>query len=313
MNILVSGAGGDIGLGLGRILKEWNIFDKLYGMDSVSDHPASLIFDVVLVAPPAQSDNYINWLLNFIKSNNIDLFIPTSEAEISVTVRYLDSVKKVCRVLINDKALVICALDKHKTLQYLSARGLKVPQHGLIGIGNPPATYPVIIKPRDGQGSKGVLKVSSHEEFSQAPNGYVWQDYLLPSDQEYTCAVYISRNRQLRTLIFKRVLIGGITGKASVEHNDAILEYVGNIANAFNYFGAFNIQLRLTAAGPLLFEINPRVSSTVVFRDKLGFNDFRWWILETLDLPLPDYIPVKQGTKIYRGHYEYIIKSDACV
>lgn len=310
MNILVTGAGGDIGLGLGRILKEWNIFDMLYGMDSMCDHPASLIFDVVLVAPSAHSPNYIDWLISCIKEKDIDLLIPTSEAEIFVIANQLDSIDNFCKILINETTLVNLALDKHETLEYLGGCGLKVPQHGLIGNGSPPTKYPVIVKPRRGQGSKGVRMVSSYKEFSLIPSGYVWQDYLSPADQEYTCAVYISRSRQIRSLILKRVLVGGTTGKASVEYNEEILRYINDITSAFNCPGLFNIQLRLTCIGPLLFEINPRISSTVVFRDKLGFSDLKWWILETLDLPLPRYIPVKKGTRIYRGYNEYIIRAD---
>ena len=76
---------------------------------------------------------------------------------------------------------------------------------------------------------------------------------------------------------------------------------------ALNVAGLYNIQLRLTDDGPKIFEINPRVSSTVVFRNKLGFEDFKWWVLEALGKELPHYDAVSAGTKIYRGNIEYII------
>lgn len=54
-----------------------------------------------------------------------------------------------------------------------------------------------------------------------------------------------------------------------------------------------NVQLRLTDHGPRVFEINPRFSSTVLMRHRLGFSDVLWAIDEaqgkTLTYPLiPD-------------------------
>ena len=112
-----------------------------------------------------------------------------------------------------------------------------------------------------------------------------------------------------RILLLKRVLVGGYTGRATVVENLEITEYVKKIIASWDVWGLYNIQLRLTANGPKLFEINPRISSTVVFRDKLGFEDFKWWILETLGMEIPNYKGVAVGTQIYRGNAEYIVSS----
>ncbi len=37
-----------------------------------------------------------------------------------------------------------------------------------------------------------------------------------------------------------------------------------------------NVQLRLTDKGPRVFEINPRFSSTVLMRHRLGYCDVLW-------------------------------------
>lgn len=307
MRILVSGVAGDIGFGIGRILKEWKFFDKIYGVDISEDHAASLIFDEVSVAPRADSGIYQEWLLDYLKAHKIDVFVPTSEAEIITVSNNLSVFDSMCKILINDRDLIINSLDKHKTLSYLEKRGLKVPAHGLVSSYDMPKKYPVIIKPRSGQGSKGLSKISSELEFVKCKKGYVWQEYLAPDDEEYTCAVYISKVFKSRILVLKRVLIGDSTGRAVVVSNLAIEEYVIRIIAAWNVPGLYNIQLRLTNDGPKIFEINPRLSSTLVFRHKLGFQDFKWWVLEALGMELPHYDAVRAGTKIYRGNIEYII------
>lgn len=309
MNILVSGVAGDIGFGLGRILREWSLFDKLYGIDILKDHAGSLIFDFTDVAPRADSYAYIDWVIDYVKIHNIEIFVPTSEAEILQVSRNITVFNSVCRVLINGSRLIEKSLDKNETLNYLENCGVDVPKHGLVEPAFKPTRYPIIVKPRRGQGSKGLLKVSNAAQFYKIGEDYVWQEYLEPNDEEYTCAVYVSKALKSRILLLKRVLVGGITGRAIVVNNIEIEKYVKKIIAAWNVAGLYNIQLRLTKDGPKLFEINPRISSTVVFRDKLGFKDFKWWVLETLGMELPHYEEVCAGTKIFRGNTEYIISA----
>jgi len=309
MKVLISGVADDIGFGIGRILKEWNFFESLHGVDISEDHPGSLIFDQVEIAPRANADNYLEWLTDYILTNQIDLLVPTSEAEIFAISNNLSSIESLCKVLLNDQLLIKNSLDRHKTLKYLNANGIKVPTHGIVGVGDKPMKYPVIVKPRSGQGGKGLRKISTDSELLELTEGYVWQEYLAPDDEEYTCAVYVSKALKSRILLLKRVLVDGYTGRAIVVNNIEIEEYVKKIIAAWNLAGLYNIQLRLTDDGPKLFEINPRVSSTVVFRDKLGFEDFKWWVLETLGMELPHYEKVCAGTKMYRGNTEYIISA----
>ena len=48
------------------------------------------------------------------------------------------------------------------------------------------------------------------------------------------------------------------------------------IAKGLNLRGSMNIQMRLTTQGPRVFEINPRFSSTVLMRHRIGFSDVLW-------------------------------------
>ena len=309
MKILVSGAGGDIGVGVGRVLKEWGIFDRLYGIDISDDHPAKIIFDQVNIAPRSDDSNYLEWLCNFISNNAIDLFIPTSESEIFVISNNIDQIKKHTKILINDQLIVNKSLDKWETLNFLASNGVAVPNNGILGQ-DIPLNFPVIVKPRRGHGSKDLQKIETKSVLKNCPKDSVWQDYLKPSDQEYTCAVYVSKDFNLKTLLIKRLLVGGNTGKGVVVKNKKIKDYVESIAKAFNKPGCYNVQLTLTTDGPRIFEINPRLSSTLVFRDKLGFNDLRWWVSEMLNIEYSLYEDVAEGTRIYRGNSEYIFAPD---
>ena len=67
MRVLVSGVAGDIGFGAVRILKEWGIFNRIFGIDITDDHPASLIINNFSLAPSADNKSYINFLKHFLK------------------------------------------------------------------------------------------------------------------------------------------------------------------------------------------------------------------------------------------------------
>lgn len=308
MNILVSGIAGDIGFGIARILKEWGIFSRLHGIDIHADHPARYILDQCAVAPRASADEYVQWVSDYICDNRIDVFIPSSEAELEKLVAVdLDKIGG-AKVIRNSNFVLQTALDKFRCLAHLARSGIAVPDNGLVG-GEVPSSFPVIVKPRSGQGSKGILRVDNSSQFAGCSSGWVWQQYLPPDDQEYTCPVYVSPEAGVRILLIKRKLLGGLTGSGVVVSNQIIEDYVYSIAKCLQVNGAINVQLRLTEDGPRLFEINPRLSSTLVFRDKMGFTDLRWWLADKLGLNVCDYDAPKAGTQFYRGAQEFIFPS----
>jgi len=305
MKVLVSGIAGDIGFGVARVLRNWGIFSRLYGIDIQSDHAGPFVLDECAVAPRASDQSYISWLSEYISKNSIEVFIPTSEAEIGLLAAHNIVEISGALVIRNNDFTVKTSLDKYECLSFLASCGIPVPGHGLVG-NDQPSSFPVIAKPRSGQGSKGVALVSDQDALSKCPEGWVWQNYLTPEDQEYTCPVYRSPKSGLQILILKRKLVGGLTGSGVVVKSEDIEQYVRQISECMRLDGAFNIQLRLTEKGPLLFEINPRLSSTVVFRDKMGFTDVRWWIADKLGLETPPYLAPEAGTRFYRGAQEYI-------
>lgn len=312
MRILISGVGGDIGFGIGKILKNLNFVTHIIGIDVHNDHPGNILFDECYIVPAASSLDYISCLSNIIDKNKIDIFIPSSEAEIEL-LSLLDKNNILCaKILLSNKFMVNKCLSKDRCLNFLKSVGIKIPYHGLVGR-DEPTKYPVIAKPDSGRGSKGLKKIKSKKEFMKllenCPDNFVWQEYLYPDDQEYTCAIFKSDAIDFRSLIIKRELSQGFTSRGEVVENIEIKEYIHKIAESFDLDGVMNIQLRLTDDGPIVFEINPRLSSTLVFRDMLGFKDLEWWVQSKAGQTILPYNKPKEGTLFYRGVSEHIIKS----
>jgi carbamoyl-phosphate synthase large subunit len=306
-SILVSGAAGDIGIGIGRILKSEN-FHHVYGCDVNDDSWGVCVFDKTIKIPRADACNYFDELIALINTLEVDLFIPSSEAEIKVLINYKEDLENFlgCKVLIADSFTVNIALDKLSTANFLKNNDLDSPWT-LKAVNELPLSLPCMFKPVSGQGSKGIEIIKDivrAKELLDNPD-YIFQEYLDPDEQEYTCGVFRSKKGELRTIHINRTLSGGFTGKGTIVENDEIDAYVSQIAETLEVKGAINMQLRLTSQGPILFEINPRLSSTVVFRHKLGFEDLIWAIEDLANLPIRQYNKPKAGTQFYRGLSEY--------
>lgn len=311
-SILVTGCGGGIGTGIGRILKELDLSDVLVGTDLSRDHAGISIFDACEVLPRADSERYLEEITKVVKKYDCGLIIPMSEAEI----RYLYQSGNTGEIhgtplIMADTHSLQAGLDKLKTHEFLTSLGVQCPWTYRVNE-HAPKELPCILKSRLGRGSSGVEIVDkdSVAYFTAKRPDDIWQEYLTPDDQEYTCCLYGCNDGTVRSISMKRKLAEGVTMAGEVVQNQAIDDLLMTVAKGLNVRGSINVQLRLTDKGPMIFEINPRFSSTVVFRHKLGFKDLLWSIEERTGNPPSPYVPPKIGTKFYKGYTEYIQGTD---
>ena len=83
----------------------------------------------------------------------------------------------------------------------------------------------------------------------------------------------------------------GATGWAQVIEDAEIRRQCCSLADALELRGSINVQLRITNAGPRIFEINPRFSSTVLMRHRLGFQDLIWSIRDLMGYEIEIFSP----------------------
>lgn len=306
--ILITGCGGDIGFGIAKILRMLKISKNIIGCDIHSDHAGKYVFDSCEIIDRVDSVNYLDKLQDLIKHENIDLIIPSSELELRFFhENNIRNVSNATVIMPNNKAMEI-GFDKLLTANFLKENGLPFPITKPVKDGLPDE-LPCILKSRTGCGSKNISIVdeNSVEYFSKTRQDDIWQELLLPDNQEYTCGVYGLNNGEIRTIILKRSLLGGLTGKGQVVYNKSIEDVLIKLAQNLNLRGSINVQLRLTKKAPVIFEINPRFSSTIVFRHILGFQDVYWSLLENAGLPVNDYIQPEEGKKFYRVSEEVFL------
>ncbi|MDB4293010.1 ATP-grasp domain-containing protein [Maribacter sp.] len=311
VNILVTGCGGDIGQSIGKILAQSDYTKNLYGIDISDKNAAQFIYPNFSVGLPYTSPEYLSRLESFIEDNAIDLVIPMAEPELRFFSQnnILDTIGRAKMISASPLSLKV-GFDKFETAAFLESKGMPFPKTVLAKDIQTIETFPVILKSKTGSGSKDIHKISSMEEFffytRKNLEDYVVQEFITEADGEYTCGLFRSSEGEIRSLIFKRELEKGYSGYGEVIENHAITVLLEKLAIELDLDGSINVQLRLANGKPMVFEINPRFSSTVYFRHLFGFEDLLWSIADKLGYELTDNRKPVTGRKFYKGYEEYI-------
>ena len=275
--ILITGIGGDIAQGVATIIRESQPDIALIGVDVHAQHGGHLFVDQFALVPAAGGQGYLEAIKAVVDRYSVDWVIPMSEPELQASLPFEELAPGVKWITAGER-VVATGLDKLETNRALAGLGVPVPWCLPVNEGRPVA-YPCILKSRCGSGSRAVFTVAGDEEFDYLAKRYprsVIQELLEPAEREVTCAVYRRRDGAVASLLMLRRLTGGFTGWARVIQDEETTRMCEVIAQGLDLRGSMNIQLRLTDQGPRVFEINPRFSSTVLMRHRLGFSDVLW-------------------------------------
>jgi carbamoyl-phosphate synthase large subunit len=313
MKLLITGAQGDIADSLCRIAHSAWPGCVVHGADALRDPwPLANGFAALHCLPPGDAGNYVAELADLQSREQFDAVVPVTDGEL-----WALSGNRPC-----DMPLIAVAdswlrrsLDKAATAPWLESCGLPAPRTTLLSAASA-RDLPVIVKPRHGHGSRGLEVVRTAERLAavqlERSDEAIAQQYVSDADSEFTCGVFRDRRSgETRTVVFRRILQGGLTGRATVEKVDSIDQLLRQIAVAGDLDGSINVQLRLGETGPLVFEINPRFSSTVMMRHRIGFSDFVWSIQSRLHGTPPGEWVAPTGTRIFRLSRELVLAPPA--
>ena len=295
--VLITGIGGDISQGVATILRECRPDLRLIGVDVHAQHGGHKFVDCFAIVPNAGAECYLQSIKSIITKHSVDMIIPMSEPELAA-LRPVPEMAPGLVWITAGEQVVSVGLDKLATIETLARFDLPVPWTLSVRDGRP-HSFPCILKNRFGSGSRAVFIVANNEDADYLMQRYpdaIFQEMLEPADREVTCAVYRSRDGQISSLLMLRRLVGGFTGWAKVIEDHEASRMCGRIAEGLDLRGSMNVQLRLTNKGPRVFEINPRFSSTVLMRHRVGYTDVLWAIAEAEGkaVCLPKNLPVNQ-------------------
>lgn len=282
--ILITAIGGDIGYGVIKAIKQSGRDMYIIGCDTQRFNYSYDLVEEFYLAPSYKNEkDWLEFILDILKKNEIEYFWPITEKEIQIVNENID-LFLTCKVSINLKHVLDVALDKKNTAICLSESGVNTPKVWE-KIEEYNRDYPVVVKERFSCGSHGVVIANNKMEmitsYANMDNPVI-QEYIGSSDEEYTMTIF-SDGIITNSVVFKRTLgFGGMSRYVELIHDSKTDEIAKIIAKYLGLKGSINVQMRKKECEYYIFEINPRISSTIGFRVAIGFNDVAWW-LDMLD------------------------------
>ena len=249
--ILVSGASTIIGYGILKSLKKAYPKYRLIGISVNEDSAAQAFCDIYIKAPPTKDENYISWLVNLIQEYNVSLAVPGIELDVFTwSKRCKDIEQSGVKLLLNNPELIRLCSDKWLFYEYLVASESPYAIPTALEFDETNHVFPLLLKPRRGSGSRGIVIVENAEELEQYIRDHRGSMLIQPivgsKENEYTTSGFFSFDSQLHAHVtLKRKLSGfGFTEYAEVVEMEGIEHAVQELGNIFRPIGPTNFQFR---------------------------------------------------------------------
>lgn len=295
--VLVTGAGGPAGVAVIRsLLQREGVEVFAADMDGWASGLYLVPAGQRRIVPPGKADDFVDTLIQMCNHDDIDVLFSTVDVELPPLARRRDELGAALAAPTLD-TLETC-LDKF-ALAVRCAPLLRTPITHLVG---PAAlaedwTFPIIVKPRSGAGSRGVRLVHSREDLEalgDAPE-LIAQEHL--PGEEYSVDVFanalghvVATVPRTRTRVDSGVSIAGLT-----VHDDGLESTAAAVARAIALSGVANVQLRRDVNGvPALLEVNPRFPGAMPLTIAAGVDMPSLALDLALGLDVPDSVPFRE-------------------
>ncbi len=236
--------------------------------------------DISYKLPKATDDDFIPVVSNIIKEQKVDVFIPLVDEEILKSYSLLKQFPDLLLLLPDEKFSSI-VLDKYELVRKLKENNIPHPETFLASeVDEKHLNFPVIVKPRRGRGSRGFKEIDSFDEFDAYMTLYKFRhDEVVVQEKlkgkEYTVSVVVNKQGKVLAVVPKEVRDKkGITLYAITRKSKPIEDLGIEIQRKLHADGPFNMQLVLKEDDvPVIFEINPRYSTTIALTMESGVDE----------------------------------------
>lgn len=269
--VLVFPCGSVVGVEVNLALRDC-LTVEVFGASSADDHGVYLYKNYINGLPNISEENFIGEFNKIIKHYNIDFVIPTHDTVALYLVENQDEVlaKIICSNLETTK------LCRYKNLAYEKFKDYEfVPQ--IYSTINEVDTFPVFLKPEDGQGGQDIHAVNNKREleFYTSNNSRLIICEYLPGE-EITIDCFTDRKSSLRFLSARtreRTLSGVSVKSRNIVVEDEIYEIANIINKELTFRGYWFFQLKKDKNQKYkLLEISTRLAGTSCLSRNLDVN-----------------------------------------
>lgn len=285
-NVIVTGIGAIIGQGIAKSFRNSDLHVKVIGVDLKPNNLGEMFCDVFHQKPQCEENTaeYIKFWRDLIISEKADLIIPGIDIDLEFFHDQRSIFKDLQVVLcLNQPELIEMSTDKWLLGQKLSKNGLPVipsmisgDWEDCIAVLGPP---PLLIKPRHGNASRGIVKIHDKEDFiywrNKAGDNFMVQRIVGKDEEEYTVGIFgFGDGTAGEPIVLHRTLsASGSTQNAILINDEHITSITLKLNKIFNPLGPTNYQFRREGEKLFLLEVNPRISSSTSIRTGFGYNE----------------------------------------
>jgi carbamoyl-phosphate synthase large subunit len=307
--IAISSVGSLVGQNILDSLQGRRAGIEIVGINSTAAAASNFRCDRAYLAPPAASGNaYLERLSSVFVDERPDLVLPGRDDDVPALARLKETQAQLSRsVPVGPCRLALVLGDKWASREFARARHLpyvdSAPADDGAASGELLARYgyPLIAKPRQGNGSRGVRIVfdDRQREAIAALPGYLLQPYLepeaelmtwrhlardgtplfhAPTLQQIACQAIIGPDRRVRGLLCTVVeLVMGRLERTWRLDDPGVADVARRYAEAFaadGWIGGLNLQGRRDGDGIFnVYELNGRLTGGTTARLHLGFDE----------------------------------------
>lgn len=241
---------------------------KVYGASSVERHGSYVFENYIPNLPMISDEDFIPQFSELINKYNIDVIFPTHD---TVALYLMENSEKIpAKIIGSSKETAAICRDKQKTYKLFEDTSFIPTLYQSI------STFPVFLKPREGQGARGTYIVNSSSDIPCNVNldDYVISEYL--PGEEYTVDCLTDREGKLIVISPRsrmRTLAGICVEGKNEELTLDILEIAEEINRRLFLRGLWWFQIKKDNHNKWkLLEISVRCSGTMCLTRALGIN-----------------------------------------
>jgi carbamoyl-phosphate synthase large subunit len=333
--VLITSVGGLVSPGIIDNVRSMSEVSRIIGTDASPDAIGFHMVDRGYIVPYGDAPDYIDVLSMIVTREAVNVIVPCSDEEVLTFSRYKGSFRELgVAILCSSYNITAVAIDKGSMLTFLKEHGLVYPHFRLPTttmelfqaaeeLGYP--SRPVVAKPRRGRGGRGVKVLREDinvfetrdsremklewfaESLGQHVKELVLMEYL--PGEDYSVDVLAERGNLLYIVPRKRIKV--FLGPSQIGEtlwDRQIVDIVEAVVNCFGFDSNVNVQLRCAANDgvPMVYEINPRISGTIVASKAAGVDLLRYGIRHSLGLDLTGGIMVRP-VRMIRYFKEYFV------
>jgi len=327
--VLTTAAGGDIGIGAIQSLQK--VSHETVAVD-MNPHGAGLYFaDHGICVPAASDDEWPAVMARVVNEYDVDVVIPLIDQELQEIDRLQSALPKDTPIIVPRRELIEKTVDKKEMYGYFSKCGLRIPK---TSIADAPGglfelqdqEFPKIVKPRYGQGGRGVQIIHTPDDLREYINetevdesDLLLQDFI--EGPEYTSNVTVTKDNRLLSIVTKEVPErDGYTALGITRDNPTVYKACVEAFEALEPAGPMNVQHMVDENGsPYLIEINPRFSGSSCLTVEAGVNEFDLLVRDALGEeiePVDGYETglsiIRYTNQVYVGESDLLSQADDC-